>query len=163
MNSLTRTGHEHHDRLLPSVDRLPVLAGMIGCDQYAEFRAGFEEVHAVVVGRLLPHIEAIERTLYGELERLMEGRHSMAPMRAEHAELRRLIATLGDFRPLLAKGCLSPVDGMSLRRVLYRLYTILKVHLAEEELYLGVLEQNLSAEEKDVLARGMDHAEAEPV
>jgi hypothetical protein len=36
-------------------------------------------------------------------------------------------------------------------------------HFAEEELYLGVLDQNLSDEEKDTLARGIDHAIAEPL
>ena len=42
--------------------------------------------------------------------------------------------------------------------MLYRLYAMLKVHLAEEELYLGVLDRNLSAEEKDALAQGIEHA-----
>jgi hypothetical protein len=52
---------------------------------------------------------------------------------------------------------------MALRRALYRLHSILKVHLAEEELYLGVLDQNLTDEEKDLLARGIDHAMTEPL
>ena len=42
----------------------------------------FEEEYAFIVGQLVPHIEAIEATLYGRLEQLMGGRHSMAPMRA---------------------------------------------------------------------------------
>jgi hypothetical protein len=50
---------------------------------------------------------------------------------------------------------------MALRRALYRLHSLLKVHLAEEELYLEVLERRLSDEEKDVLARSLDHAMAE--
>jgi hypothetical protein len=52
---------------------------------------------------------------------------------------------------------------VGLRRVLYRLYALLEVHLAEEELYLGVLEHNLSDEEKDVLAGAIDHACSTPV
>jgi hypothetical protein len=39
----------------------------------------------------------------------------------------------------------------------------MKIHLAEEELYLGVLDKNLTDEEKDTLARGIDHAMAEPI
>jgi hypothetical protein len=50
-----------------------------------------------------------------------------------------------------------------LRRALYRLHAILKVHLAEEELYLGVLERNLTDADKDVLARSLDHAGHEPL
>jgi hypothetical protein len=52
---------------------------------------------------------------------------------------------------------------MALRRALYRLHALLKIHLAEEELYLGVLDRNLTPEEKDRLARGIDHAMAAPL
>ena len=38
---------------------------------------------------------------------------------------------------------------------------MLKVHLAEEELYLQVLERRLTDGEKAVLARSLDHAMAE--
>jgi len=58
---------------------------------------------------------------------------------------------------------LTEGDQVGLRRVLYRLYAMLKVHLAEEDLYVGVLDRNLSAEEKDVLAQGIDHARSEPL
>jgi Mn-dependent DtxR family transcriptional regulator len=40
---------------------------------------------------------------------------------------------------------------------------MLRVHLAEEELYLRVLDHNLSEAEKDELARGIEHAMAEPL
>jgi hypothetical protein len=84
-------------------------------------------------------------------------------MRREHEELRRLIESLGRYRSRVASRTMTRAEEIGLRRVLYRLYSILRVHLAEEELYLGVLDHNLSAEEKDVLARGIDHAVAEPL
>ena len=163
MPSLSQTTHEHHERIDPHVDRLPVLAEMIGRVTPAEFTAALEDEHQFVVGQLLPHMEAIETTLYGELERLMVRRHSMEPMRREHGQLRRLIETLGVYLELARNGCLGEAEGMGLRRVLYRLYSLLRVHLAEEELYLRVLDRNLTVEEKDALARGIDHAAAEPV
>ena len=43
-----------------------------------------------LTGPLLPHVEAAEQTLYPELERMYQNRHSMAPMRREHDEVRRL-------------------------------------------------------------------------
>ena len=77
--------------------------------------------------------------------------------------MRQLIEELGRYRRH-ADGCSwDNVEGLALRRALYRLHSILKVHLAEEELYLAVLDQNLSDEEKDTLARGIDHAMAEPL
>ena len=87
----------------------------------------------------------------------------MSPMRQQHVAMRRLVEELGRYRRH-ADGCRwSAYEGMALRRALYRLHSILKVHLAEEELYLGVLDQRLTDEEKDVLARGIDHATAEPL
>ena len=77
--------------------------------------------------------------------------------------MRQLIEELGRYRSH-AEGCnWDSVEGLALRRALYRLHSILKVHLAEEELYLAVLDGSLSDEEKDALARGIDHAMAEPL
>jgi hypothetical protein len=49
------------------------------------------------------------------------------------------------------------MEGLELRRALYRLHALLKVHLAEEEQYLAVLDRSLTPAEKDVLARRLDH------
>lgn len=163
MRSLPKTTHEHHDRIEPHVDRLPELAEMIGRVSPEEFASGFEVECGFIVGQLVPHMEAIESTLYGRLEQLMGMRHSMVPMRREHEQLRGLFGSLCAYREAAAGGSLDQAQQIGLRRVLYRLYSVLKVHLAEEELYLGVLDQNLSDEEKDVLARGIDHAMAAPV
>ncbi|MCU0506747.1 MAG: hypothetical protein MUE82_13485, partial [Chloroflexi bacterium] len=89
--------------------------------------------------------------------------HSMAGMRREHQEIARLVGSIGRYRADLRAGRLGPAEQTGLRRALYRLHAILKVHLAEEALYVGVLQRNLSEEETDVLARAMDHALAEPL
>ena len=87
----------------------------------------------------------------------------MAPIRREHEQLRALFSSLCRYAELVAEEALDESDQVGLRRVLYRLYAMLKVHLAEEELYLGVLDRTLSAAEKDLLAQGIDHAAAEPL
>ena len=163
MRSLPDTSHEHHEKIEPHVDRLPELAEMIGHVTPDVFSTTFQEQCSFIIGRLVPHMEAIETTLYGRLEQLMDKRHSMAPMRREHEQLRGLFGSLCQYSELVAEESMSQSDEVGLRRVLYRLYAILKVHLAEEELYLGVLDRNLSAEEKDLLAQGIDHANAEPM
>jgi hypothetical protein len=163
MLSLRTTSEDHHSRLLPHVDRLLLLAEMVGTVDCSALHALFEQEYAFVVGQLVPHMEAIERTLYDRLEALMGGRHSMAPMRQEHEAMAHLVEELGRYRPHAEDCRWSNVEGLALRRALYRLHAILKVHLAEEELYLGVLDQHLTDEEKDVLARGIDHAMAEPL
>jgi Hemerythrin HHE cation binding domain len=162
-SSLRAATSDHHARLLPHVDRLLILAEMVGQVECASLHALFDEEYRFIVGQLVPHMEVIERTLYGRLETLMDGRHSMAPMREEHHAVRRLIDELGRYREH-AEGCSwSAVEGLALRRALYRLHALLKVHLAEEELYLGVLDRKLTAAEKEQLARGIDHAMTEPL
>jgi hypothetical protein len=163
VSSLSQASHEHHDRLMPHVDRLARLADMLGDSVPPGFGEACEIEHRFITGQLLPHIEAIESALYGELERLMQGRHSMAPMRREHAELRRLIESMGQYHELVTLGQLGPAEVIGLRRALYRLHAMLRVHLAEEQLYLRVLDRNLSTAEIDQLARGIEHAIAEPM
>lgn len=163
MRSLRGTSDEHRQLIEPYVDRLPGLAEMIGNVTPAEFSASFQEECSFIIGRLGPHMEAIETTLYGRLEQVMKQRHSMTPMRQEHERLRHLFASLCEYSGLVADERLTEADQVGLRRVLFRLYAMLKVHLAEEALYLGVLDRNLTDEEKDVLAKGIDHAGAEPM
>jgi iron-sulfur cluster repair protein YtfE (RIC family) len=163
MRSLPKTSQDHNETIRLHVARLPALAEMIDRASPAEFAAALEPEYAFISEQLLPHMATIERSLYGELERLMGARHSMSPMRQEHETVRRLIELLGDYRRQVTDGGLGDADAMGLRRVLYRLYSILQVHLAEEELYLRVLDHNLSDEEKDVLAGAIDHACSEPV
>lgn len=163
-SSLPSVAHQHHDTIQAHVDRLPELAAMLGRAAPAEFAAAFERECHFVTGQLVPHMEAIETALYAELERVMGGRHSMAPMRDEHQLLRDLISSLCRYRAeLLAGDDLAEADEIGLRRVLYRLFSILKVHLAEEELYLGVLDGALGEPEKERLARAIEHAVAEPL
>lgn len=163
MESLPATQHEHHERLLPHVDALPRLGEMVAEGSTEAYRDRFEEEYTFIVEQLVPHFERIEETIYPELERLMQNRHSMGPMRHEHQEVHRLIGSLGRYRGDVAAGRLAAAEATSLRRTLYRLYAILKVHLAEEEHYLTVLERNLSPEEQSALAKAMDHAMAHPM
>jgi hypothetical protein len=161
--TLPGVAHQHHDAINPHVDRLPQLAAMLGSTDRAEFSGQFERECRFVTDQLVPHMEAIEGALYERLEAVMEGRHSMAPMRDEHALLRRLISSLCGYRAQVLAGDLTEADEIGLRRVLYRLYAILKVHLAEEEQYLAVLDHALDEQEKERLARGLEHAVAEPL
>ena len=163
MLSLMTTSEHHHARLMPHVDRLLVLAEMVGQVDCESLHALFDSEYAFIVGQLVPHMDAIEHALYERLERLMDHRHSMLPMRQEHVAMRHLIEELGGYRSHPEDCKWSSLEGLALRRALYRLHALLKVHLAEEELYLGVLDRNLSDSEKDALARGLDHAMTEPL
>jgi hypothetical protein len=164
VTSVTMAGHEHHARIETMLDGLPALADMLDeRPRPARFEARFASVLAFIQGALLPHMQVVEQSLYPELDRLMHSRHSMAQMRREHEDIRGLIERLGTFGEAIAADALGPAGSMGLRRVLYRLYAMLKVHIAEEEEYLRVLEHNLSAEEQAELARRLEHATSEPL
>ena len=159
--TLRTTNDEHHARLLPHVDRLQSLAEMIGHVECQSLHSLFDEEYRFIVGQLVPHMETIERTLYDRIEAELSGRHSLAPMREEHRTIERLVDELGRYRTHAPECTWSAIEGMALRRALYRLHSLLKVHLAEEELYLEVLERRLTDDEQDVLARSLGHAMAE--
>ena len=155
--TLPRVALEHHQRLMSHVDRLPALGDRIGSTPVAELRPQIEEVAAFLTGLLLPHMDAAERTLYPELERMLQNRHSMTPMRREHAEIRQLVEGLLRVQKDLGTGSLSTGQALALRRVIFRLYALLKVHLAEEQLYVGIVDHGVSPQAAEALAAAMDH------
>ncbi len=146
------------------LDQVPALADMLDeRPRPATFEARYAELYTFVTETLVPHMEVVETNLYPELERLMQNRHSMVQMRREHENLRKLIQRLGEFGEAIEADALGPAGSIGLRRVLYRVYAVLKVHLAEEEEYLRVLDHNLSKEEQAELVNGLEHAMAEPI
>ena len=157
--SLPQTGHEHHQRIREQIDRLPALIDMLELrPPPPETRPAFLSSYEFITGTLWPHVGVVEESVYPELERLMQNRHSMAPMRREHEELRALIESMGVYVERVEAGPLTAADAMSLRRLVIRLYALVKSHIAEEALYLRVLQGNLSAEEQDAIVAGMSHA-----
>jgi len=157
MSALTRTSAEHRKKLNSHVDGLPALADQIGKVPAADLAVGLSDVYDFLVENLIPHMEAVEASVYPELDRLLSDSGAMAPMAREHKEIRALIDELGRLRGRMHEAEPKGIDSIALRRVLYRLHALLKVHLAEEELYLPVLEHSVGPEEAVELARALDH------
>ncbi len=165
MRTLPAVSHEHHDRLWHYVNQLDTLAECLNCDCLDTARmAGLEpqlrELHHGLTSLLVPHMEAVEAAVYPTIERLLAERGTTAPMAREHAEIRRLVAAIGGF----ATDPAAHADRgavLGLRRILLRLYALLKTHLTEEELYIPILEDRLTPAEEQALARALDHAAAE--
>ncbi len=156
--TLTQVSQEHHERLVQRIDTMPEIGDMVGHAPVAELQPRVAELSEFLEGLLLPHMEATERTLYPELERLLQNRHSMASMRREHDEIRQLVSELGDLQRNFADGCHHTGACVSLRRIIFRLYAMLKTHLAEEELYLAMIDQAESEDDAAKLAAAMEHA-----
>ena len=106
---------EHHERLMTHVDRLPALGDRIGSASAAELRPQVDEVATFLAGLLVPHMEAAERTLYPELERMLQNRHSMTPMRREHDLIRAEVKKLEAIPMSMGDQPLPPRDAVKLR------------------------------------------------
>jgi Hemerythrin HHE cation binding domain len=156
-STLPRVTHEHHERLMSHVDHLPAIGDMLLTAPVEEVRPRLDEVNELLNGLLLPHLAAAEANLYPELERLLQNRHSLAPLRQEHEAIRRraaevtsLIAAMEGRRP-------SVGQAVALRRVIYRIYALLKIHLVEEEIHIRLIDRGVAPDAAEVIAAAMDH------
>jgi hypothetical protein len=155
--SLPHVAHEHREHLLHQIDRMPQTGDMVGTALPAELRVRLDETHAFLTEVLIPHMAAAEAALYPELERMFQNVHSMAPLRREHAEVRRSTAELARIREHLGEQRISVGQAIALRRVIFHLYALLKVHLAEEQVYLDILDRREAPEMAEALAAAMAH------
>jgi len=155
--SLPHVAHEHREHLLHQIDRMPQTGDMVGTALPAELRQRIDETHVFLTEVLIPHMAAAEAALYPELERMFQNVHSMAPLRREHAEVRRSTAELARIREHLGEQRISVGQAIALRRVIFHLYALLKVHLAEEQVYLDILDRREAPEMAEALAAAMAH------
>ena len=152
-----QVGPERHEQILRHVDALPALADRLLATKGAGMDSEIAEVEAFLTDVLLPHVAAAETNLSPELERMYQNRHAMTPMRREHEQLRRLAAEHARLADQVAAGHVSLGQTLALRRVLFQLYALLKIHLAEEEIYLRIVDRGVAEDVADLLAAAMDH------
>jgi iron-sulfur cluster repair protein YtfE (RIC family) len=161
MHTLVRISHEHHDLMSRDVDRLMDLAGCLDCEclDRGELIARLPQVQEILDGlhvRLLPHMDAVEAAVYPTLDRLVADHGVTVVMATEHDEIRRLVAALQAF--VDDPSTHADRSGvLALRRIVLRLHALLTTHLAEEQLYLPILEDRLTEGQEAALARALDH------
>ncbi len=150
-------GHQHHTALLPHVDALREIADQLHELQPAEAARRLADELTFVHEQLLPHMEMAERTLYPHLERLLEDPQAMAGMRREHAEIRRLLEAVAGYQVRMVGPTIHLRDELGLRRALYRIFSLMRVHLHEEEHYLAIIDRHEPASEVVALREAMAH------
>ncbi|MGW0566016.1 heavy metal translocating P-type ATPase [Streptomyces tauricus] len=90
--------------------------------------------HRLLTERLLPHEYAEEHQLYPALAPALGGPEATATMSRAHAEIERLARRVATHLTLAdADGHLAPRQLDDLRACLYGLYTVLRLHFAQEE------------------------------
>ncbi len=164
MTTYATVSHAHHDQLHRIVDQLNTLGDCSDGDcldttRLITARPAIEEIYEGLRTRLLPHMEAVEAAVYPTLERLLCDRVATVMMRHDHDEIRRLSFAIGGFveHP---EAEVNRGTVLLMRRSLLRLYAILKAHLAEEELYVPILEGTMSSAQAAEIVVALDHVAA---
>jgi heavy metal translocating P-type ATPase len=123
---------EHRD-FVPELQRIRTLADRI--DRLAAEATATElaAVRAFLVDRLPRHEEEEEAAVYPVVAAMMGGEDPMASMARAHVEISHLTRVFRSLVDELPAGPLFPDDVIDLRRVLYGLHAILRLHFAQEE------------------------------
>ena len=159
MNTLTQPLRDEHKELFPHVDRIRQVAELIGEAPIAEIRHGVEEVYDFLANHLKPHAEAEEAALYPVVQKVLGSPDATKTMSRDHVEVGFYIEELASLRNDLTGEALTTTQIKSLRRVLFGVYGLVKVHFAkEEEVYLPILDQRLTPESAQEMFGAMEAA-----
>ena len=124
---------EQHREFSPDLQRIRTVADNLDRLEGAELRPELDEVRSFLTEQLVEHEEKEESDVYPVVAKLLGGDDPMGTMTRAHVEishLTRVYATLLDSLPPEGP---SRDDLMDLRRVLYGLHAILRLHFAQEE------------------------------
>ena len=159
MAALTQPLREEHKELLPHIESFRTAADAIGSAPVEVVRRQVDEVYDFLLHHLLPHAQAEEEALYPVVGKVMGALEATGTMSRDHVEVGRLTEELSSLRTQLAAGTIEGSRAQALRRVLYGLYALVKVHFAkEEEVYLPILDARLSPEEAHEMFEAMEAA-----
>jgi hemerythrin-like domain-containing protein len=159
MSLLTLPLRDEHAELLPHIESLRAAADMVGEAPVEALRQHIDAAYEFLAHHLLPHAQAEERALYPVVARVIGAPEATATMSRDHVEIARLTEELGAQRERLTGSAISASEARALRRILYGLYSMVKLHFAkEEEVYLPLLDDQLTAGEATAMFEAMVHA-----
>ena len=120
-----------HDATLPLIEQIRSVA-----DELSSHNCDLEPVRALLgrlEGELLPHERADEELLVPLVDRALGGTDATAAMSRTHAEIEHQVSRLQRLLQALDGDTVQPEDAIELRRLLYGLYAVLRLHNAQEE------------------------------
>ncbi len=130
--ALSRRFSEEHRRLRAGLEQIRAVADALGDEPTPEALQGVREVHQLLVDEILPHEAAEDRELYPVLADALGGEDPTETMSRTHAEIAHLVGRLGSLVEELTDES-DPVAVQDLRRILYGLYAILRLHFVQED------------------------------
>ena len=120
-----------HDAVLPVIEQIRSVADALStrdCD-LAPVRTLLDRLE----GELIPHERADEKLLVPLVDRALGGIDATAALSRTHAEIEHQVSRLRRLIVGLELEAVQPEDVVELRRLLYGLYAVLRLHNAQEE------------------------------
>jgi heavy metal translocating P-type ATPase len=128
-----------HERLIPQLDQLRQVADALDGQSSTDGLRSLHEVEAFLLSEILPHEANDETQIYPRMAEILPGDDPMATMSRAHREIFHLVELFRRQVADLPATGLEPVDITDLRRTLYGLHAILRLHFEqEEELYISM-------------------------
>jgi heavy metal translocating P-type ATPase len=136
---LSRRLRREHDELMPRLDSLRDTADILDDISPSEALEALEEIRRLLVDEILPHEAEDEKVIYPQLAAILAGEDPMALMSRTHREIFHLVDVYQRQLTDLPASGPEPADIRDLRRTLYGLHAILRLHFdQEEELYFSL-------------------------
>ena len=151
-SELARRFSAEHRELRPELDELRTVADDLGTVGPGDALAEVRRVHRFLAEELVPHEEAEDRALYPAVAAAIGGVDPTGTMSRSHVEIIHLVRRLGRLLDEVdgdgtatdgpegpAAPTPDPDDVTEMRRLLYGLHAILRLHFAQEdEQYLSL-------------------------
>jgi len=145
MTSHMQPLRDEHSELRSTIEGLRVAADRIGHADPELVLRGVDESCEFLHEQLLPHVRSVERVLYPVIDRVLRNPRATEAMVFELEEIERLVAQLTVARDHVTADLITVDDADLLRRTLYGLYALVRVHVAKEDaVYFPLLEDRLS-------------------
>ena len=159
MTTLTQPLRDEHRELFPEVEGILAAAELVGRASMDEVRLAVDKAYKFLAYGLLPHAQAEDAALYPVVQKVLGSPEATRTMSRDHVEVGRYIEELAALRSGLTGADLTAEQARSLRRVLYGVYALVKVHFAkEEEVYLPILDERLTPESAAEMFEKMEAA-----
>jgi Hemerythrin HHE cation binding domain len=121
----------HHDAVLPEVEQIRAVADALssGTLDLTPARALLQRLETTLV----PHEREDERLLVPLVSRALGGTDATAALSRTHAEIEHQVGRLRRLLDNTEPDAVTEEDVVELRRMLYGLYAVLRLHNAQEE------------------------------
>jgi heavy metal translocating P-type ATPase len=144
-----------HREFAPHLERIRTVADRLDTFAPAQAREELEGIRWFLLERLPQHEREEEAAVYPVVAELIGGEDPMGSMERAHMEIEHLARVFGHILSDLPAEGPGPEDLTDLRRVLYGLHAILRLHFSQEEEAYSWLASEREDEEASVPARSV--------